>query len=157
MNSNMAISKLIRELASLVIEPNKEEPHPEAADNEMYELRFSLTDSGKYVLINMSDQTETIPHRLYVFVNRIDEPGIIRMAKCPDHGHTSLTYHRYLNRQEIRTVENIAVYYAGTARFEHGVLEWWDNYSGHYRPDSDLSRNFIPYIRRLLPQHLFKE
>jgi hypothetical protein len=47
------------------------------------------------------------------------------------------------------------VYYAGLIVFDDGVLKSWNNASGHYKPPHELCGNFIPYVNRLLPRHLF--
>ncbi|WP_340610749.1 hypothetical protein [Xenorhabdus bharatensis] len=134
------------------------EPWEQAEDNEIYELRFSLVEESKYVLINIADKTETTPDGWYVFVNRVDEPGIIRMVSMSEteHGHSSLTHYRY-QKGGVEYSDNISVYYAGLAVFKKGELVTWSNASGHYKPKPELHRNFIPYVSRLLPSHLFEE
>ncbi|PHM73837.1 hypothetical protein [Xenorhabdus kozodoii] len=149
------IFELSKKLVELKALSNQMRAWKKADDSHIYELRFHPTEQHQYVLINMVTQEETIPIGSYVFVNRIDEPGIIRMAKSHIYGHSSLTYYRY-QRQGKNFDGNIAVYYAGKAEFMNGRLKWWTNESGHYKPSSDLSRNFIPYVSRLLPMNLFR-
>ncbi|MBE8596693.1 hypothetical protein [Xenorhabdus sp. BG5] len=152
-NKVFELSKKLVELKAL---PNQMSAWKKADDSNIYELRFHPTEWGRYLLINMVTQEETTPIGCYVFVNRIDEPGIIRMAKFPTYGHSSLTYYHY-QRQGESFDDNIAVYYAGKAEFGlGGELKRWTNDSGHYKPPSDLSRNFIPYVSRLLPMNLFR-
>lgn len=56
-------------------------------------------------------------------------------------GHTSIT-------------RNSPVLYAGQLILENDRLFAWDNFSGHYRPDSFLHEvNFLPPVKHLLPLH----
>ncbi|MBD2798116.1 hypothetical protein PSI15_13470 [Xenorhabdus sp. PR6a] len=152
-NQLKKISDLYQKISSLKHLPNTMESDIKANDDEVYELRFNPSKADSYILINMENKMETIPNGLYVFVNRIDEPGVIRMADFLDqHGHSSLTYYKTIYDE----YHNIAVYYAGMAEFTSGKLMYWNNLSGHYKPPFNLHENFIPYINRLFPKHLFK-
>ena len=56
-------------------------------------------------------------------------------------GHTSIS-------------RNNPVLYAGQLVLENDRLFAWDNFSGHYRPDSFFHEvNFLPPVKHLLPQH----
>ncbi|MBD2785874.1 hypothetical protein ID858_12530 [Xenorhabdus sp. DI] len=99
-NQLKKISDLYQKISSLKHLPNTMESDIKANDDEVYELRFNPSKADSYILINMENKMETIPNGLYVFVNRIDEPGVIRMADFLDqHGHSSLTYYKTIYTQ----------------------------------------------------------
>ncbi|WP_339057984.1 C80 family cysteine peptidase [Candidatus Regiella endosymbiont of Tuberolachnus salignus] len=125
---------------------------------QVFKLMMPI-DNG-YLIVNITANgesisgSEQIPNGKYFFVNRIDEPEVIRVAKIGESvaGHTSLT------QLEGETEYNpLAVYYAGELIFEHGKLKKWTNGSGHYKPPADLhATNMLRSVQNMLPTHKFE-
>ncbi|MCI0152387.1 hypothetical protein KNO81_42090 [Paraburkholderia sediminicola] len=121
----------------------------EALGPQAFELQ--RVDADHYQLLRTNWVTPEVPplHGEFIFVILADDPGRIycggkslprpfRIA-----GHTSLSA-----RQD--------VLFAGELRFNAGRLLSWNNFSGHYLPDSALRYvNLIPAVRLQLPGHLF--
>jgi len=79
-------------------------------------------------------------------------------------GHISHPFYGFLSdkRVEIEGHTSITkwkpVLFAGDMTFNNGTLTTWTNNSGHYRPPSQLRRTNLSFnIKRMLPEHLFKE
>ncbi|EBZ0493816.1 hypothetical protein D6445_24330, partial [Salmonella enterica subsp. enterica serovar Infantis] len=126
-----------------------------AQDSLMSSLELSTEESGLYSMRNLVTGDVSTPDGTYLFVNRVDEPGIVRMA-APEtiDGHTSMTQLADFVAQG--RYQPVDVYYAGEIIFDHGKLIQWTNGSGHYRPPEELSYcNPIPWVRRLLPVSKF--
>lgn len=148
-------------------------PQVNANKNEMFELRLSTSEAGKYIKKNFHSGEETVIDGSFMFVVRADEPNTLRIAPFTgDIGHTSLTNigkkptpiaaGKYkpvaTSKPEPMPLgyEPIEVYYAGEMHFKNGELQSWNNASGHYKPAKALSRsNLTPWVQRLLPQSKF--
>lgn len=91
-----------------------------------------------------------VPHQDYVYVNRVDEPHVLRVARESDVvGHTSLT--QLAGNVQPWNYAPQDVFYAGEMRFDHGVLSEWSNDSGHYRPAAERrNTNMLPAVRALI-------
>ncbi|ECE0486494.1 RHS repeat-associated core domain-containing protein [Salmonella enterica subsp. enterica] len=126
-----------------------------ADDSLISSLELSTDESGSYSMRNLSTGDLSTPDGTYLFVNRVDEPGIVRMAELETiDGHTSMT--QLADSVALGCYQPVDVYYAGEIVFDHGKLIRWTNGSGHYRPDEELSScNPIPWVRRLLPASKF--
>ncbi|ECE0486495.1 RHS repeat-associated core domain-containing protein [Salmonella enterica subsp. enterica] len=126
-----------------------------AQDSLMSSLELSTEESGSYSMRNLSTGELSTPDGTYLFVNRVDEPGIVRMADPETiDGHTSMT--QLADSVAQGRYQPVDVYYAGEIVFDHGKLIQWTNGSGHYRPAEELSYcNPIPWVRRLLPVSKF--
>lgn len=102
------------------------------------EVRFELYD------LETDEPVDTAPHGSYIFVNRIDEPHVVRVARDDILGHTSLT-------RDADKDSPLPVYFAGQIRFDRGEMVRFGNGSGHYQPTSDSLYELSPLVRRLLP------
>jgi hypothetical protein len=95
--------------------------HPSAAAPVNRDEILRLHTSARYYgLRPLKGRGLIVPNARYIFVRTADGQTLM-------HGrfrHPSLAGGR-------------PVLYAGEAYFEHGVLRWWSNGSGHYRPDAD--------------------
>lgn len=85
------------------------------------------------------------PDRIYCGMqNGVDLKGKKYPRLCVE-GHTSLT-------------DNKPVLFAGGLLFKNDKLEFWNNGSGHYRPDAELRfTNFSSNVHGLLPENLFHD
>ncbi|WP_261137122.1 hypothetical protein [Serratia quinivorans] len=122
----------------------------------MWELRLSTEESNKYSIVNMGSGKSHEPNGRYQFINRVDEPGIVRLGQFDrgnrrgwGHGHTSMA-------QDGINPRPTDVYLAGEFFFEKGRMTKWNNDSGHYFPDELLENSYmIPHMKRLLPEQLY--
>ena len=112
--------------------------------------RLLRTENGSYEVENLLTGERTIPHGNYLYVNRVDEPHVIRIAGMGDvKGHTSMT--QLPRHYEIGLYQAGNVYYAGEMQFEDGVMTARSNGSGHYTPDiRDANSNMLPSMCKLL-------
>lgn len=114
---------------------------------------FNLEKNGdKYCIRRLSDGSPSVPDGDYFFVVSVEHPCEILCAKlilsssgerCCKEGHTSF---------EGQTV----VYFAGMMKFTQGLLNYWSNGSGHFRPKPESRYHFLPVVKLLLPEYLFR-
>lgn len=109
-----------------------------------------LEDATRYEIINSVDTDMRLkPMGLYIFVNRVDEPDVVRLARFGRvSGHTSLTQAVGTNAYQPKDV-----FFAGEIKFDMGgKLNSWSGASGHYMGNIETSSGkFIP---RDLPENL---
>ncbi|WP_052184364.1 RHS repeat-associated core domain-containing protein [Rahnella aquatilis] len=148
------IGEVFEQRASLKPLKSHTDLYQEPASEELiYSLELSTSESGYHQMKNFATGELEKPDGTYLFVNRVDEPGIIRAARLKTiDGHTSLA-----QLPQAREYKPIDAYFAGEMVFEKGKLTKWTNGSGHYTPAQQLhSTNFIPWTKRILPDDLFK-
>jgi hypothetical protein len=95
--------------------------HPSAASAVNRDEILKLHTIARYYgLRPLKGRGLIVPNARYIFVRTADGDMLMHAR----FRHPSLAAGR-------------PVLYAGEAYFEHGVLRWWSNGSGHYRPDAD--------------------
>lgn len=129
-----------------------------ASPEETFELHIG--ENNRYSIKNRADANDIqTPDGTYLFVNRVDEPGTVRLIKLHAEiqsplpvGHTSMT-----QNEHDQGYDPVDVYYAGEVVFKQGILEKWTNGSGHYQPDEAQAKtNILPVVQRLLPLEKFE-
>ena len=121
---------------------------------DIYEVMLNPTSTRKrYIIQSMSGKNISIPDGMYDFAIPSDAPGHVFSIKNNLVNSNKYIGHESLIRRLGGTGE---VRYAGVIKFKKGYLTGWNNGSGHYKPDAELSyNNLIPWTRRLLPHELF--
>jgi RHS repeat-associated protein len=116
-----------------------------APEELIYSLELSTNDRGLYKMKNLATRELHDPGGAYLFTNRVDEPGIIRVARYGMvFGHTPLTQNPLMNGYF-----PVGTYYAGMLYCDNGELKKRTDASEHYRPAKNIhSTNLIPWVRR---------
>ncbi|MCP9270425.1 hypothetical protein M5U04_20720 [Xenorhabdus sp. XENO-1] len=145
------INTILKERSNMQSLQNKSHIIQKSADlKDVYYLELNVDNITQWRLKKIQTGEVSIPSDgHYLFVNRVDEPGKIRIAKPSSlvEGHTSMT-------QEGGKI--LDVWFAGELNIIDSKLENWTNGSGHYRPNANLYKtNLIPWVKRILPPRLF--
>lgn len=110
-----------------------------------------------YHVIYNSQSIVKIPDMGYIYIVPASTPWKILCARMSAvQGHTSLGRENIsIGEGKYKTIIG-DVYYAGEMSFTNGVLDEWNNHSGHYKPQAELAGvNFLPHIQKMLPFELF--
>ncbi|WP_210245231.1 hypothetical protein [Martelella alba] len=129
----------------------------EARPDQIARLR---KDGSQYRLdYNKDGKTKTLSAEgAYIFAIKASAPNEILI------GRTHIPHARQALEADLQIAGHTSitkgedVLFAGEILFCNGVLDWWTNRSGHYRPmTSTVTDSLLPHVQRLLPQGGYKE
>lgn len=131
----------------------------DAYDNQIFELRRTC-ESGipSHVLVPIVAGNPCIfPDGIYVFVILVTEPMRIYCGS-KNGACTKKRYHLPYYVDGHASLSNKKdVLFAGILFFHNNELVFWDNESGHYKPEAKLRfTNIPPYLKHILPEDKFR-